>query len=86
MTPCAFIAYYVDNIYDLYNSGKTLSDALFSDFMKNGRKWQREYGLDNWKKPKESLESDEYFEVLKKYDEELWGLTEKNWESEYLNV
>jgi len=51
VTPCAFIPYYVDNIYDLYDTGKTLTDALFSDFMKNGRKWQREYGLDNWKKP-----------------------------------
>lgn len=118
VTPCAFIPYYVDNIYDLYNSGKTLSDAMFSDFMKNGRKWQKEYGLDNCKKPKnwlmpcsirdhyeifrnsvlpkdakpedekarEALESDEYFEVLKKYDEELEGLTEKIWETEYLNV
>jgi len=118
VTPCAFIPYYVDNIYDLYNNGKTLSDALFSDFMKNGRKWQREYGLDNWKKPKnwlmpcsirdhyeifrnsvlptearpedekarEALESEEYFEVLKSYDEELQGLTEKIWETEYLNV
>jgi len=118
ITPCAFIPYYVDNIYDLYNKGKTLSDALFSDFMKNGRKWQREYGLDNWKKPKnwlmpcsirdhyeifrnsvlpkdvipedekarEALESDEYFEVLKKFDEKLEGLTEKIWETEYLNV
>jgi MoaA/NifB/PqqE/SkfB family radical SAM enzyme len=55
VTPCAFIPYYVDNIYDLYNNGKTLSDALFSDFMKNGRKWQREYGLDNCKKPKNWL-------------------------------
>jgi len=118
VTPCAFIPYYVDNIYDLYNNGKTLSDALFSDFMINGRKWQREYGLDNWKKPKnwlmpcsirdhyeifrksvlpkdakpedekakEALESEEYFEVLKNYDEELQGLTEKIWENEYLNV
>ncbi len=51
VTPCAFIPYYVDNIYDLYKNGKTLADAMFSDFMKNGRKWQREYGLDNWKKP-----------------------------------
>jgi len=51
VTPCAFIPYYVDNIYDLYEKGKTLSDAMFSDFMKNGRKWQREYGLDNWKNP-----------------------------------
>jgi hypothetical protein len=118
VTPCAFIPYYVDNIYDLYNNGKTLSDALFSDFMKNGRKWQREYGLDNRKKPKnwlmpcsirdhyevfrnsvlpkgvkpedenarEALESDEYLEVLKNYDEELQDLTEKIWQSEYLSV
>ncbi len=118
VTPCAFIPYYVDNIYDLYDKGRTLSDALFSDFMKNGRKWQREYGLDNWKKPnnwlmpcsirdhyeifrnsvlsknarpedekaKEALESDEYFYVLKRYDEELEKLTKKIWETEYLNV
>ena len=51
VTPCAFIPYYVDNIYDLYNNAKTLSDALFSDFMKNGRKWQLEYGLENRHKP-----------------------------------
>jgi len=51
VTPCAFIPYYVDNIYDLYNNGRTLSDALFSDFMKNGRKWQLEYGLENRHKP-----------------------------------
>jgi len=37
-------------------------------------------------KAKEALESDEYFEVLKKYDEELEGLTEKIWETEYLNI
>jgi len=35
---------------------------------------------------KEALESNEYFEVLKNYDEELHGLTEKIWEKEYLNV
>ena len=118
VTPCAFIPYYVDNIYELYKNGKTLADAMFSDFMKNGRKWQREYGLDNWKKPKnwlmpcsirdhyeifrnsvlpkeakpedekakEALESDEYFEVLKHYDEELEVLTEKIWKNEFLNV
>ena len=118
VTPCAFIPYYVDNIYELYKNGKTLADAMFSDFMKNGRKWQREYGLDNWKKPKnwlmpcsirdhyeifrnsvlpkeakpedknakEALESDEYFEVLKNYDEKLEALTGKIWENEYLNV
>jgi len=118
VTPCAFIPYYVDNIYDLYNNGKTLSDALFSDFMKNGRQWQKKYGLDNRKKPenwlmpcsirdhyeifrnsvlpknakpedqkaKEALESGEYFELLKKYDEKLEHLTKNIWETEYLNV
>jgi MoaA/NifB/PqqE/SkfB family radical SAM enzyme len=118
VTPCAFIPYYVDNIYELYKNGKSLADAMFSDFMKNGRKWQREYGLNNWKKPdnwlmpcsirdhyeifrnsvlpkqakpedenaREALESEEYFEVLKNYDEELQNLTEKVWQNEYLNV
>ena len=35
---------------------------------------------------KEAFESEEYFDVLKNYDEELHGLTEKIWEKEYLNV
>jgi len=118
VTPCVFIPYYVDNVYDLYNNGRTLCDALFSDFMKNGRKWQMQYGLDDWKKPhnwlmpcsirdhyeifkdsvltegakpedekaKEALESAEYFEVMKDYDRQLQGLTEKIWEAEYLNT
>lgn len=55
VTPCVFIPYYVDNIYELYKNGRTLSDAVYSDFMKNGRKWQREYGLDSWKRPKNRL-------------------------------
>ena len=37
-------------------------------------------------KAREALESAEYFEVLKKYDEEMECLTEKIWETEYLNV
>ena len=37
-------------------------------------------------KAKEVLESDEYFEVLKKFDEKLETLTKKIWETEYLNV
>ncbi|MGA2172366.1 MAG: radical SAM/SPASM domain-containing protein [Sedimentisphaerales bacterium] len=55
VTPCAFIPYYVDNIYELYRNGKSLVDALFSEFMKNGRKWQREYGLSNRKHPQNWL-------------------------------
>ncbi len=118
ITPCAFIPYYVDNIYEIYQEGKTLADAMFSDFMKNGWKWQREYGLDDWNKPnnwlmpcsirdhyeifrnsilpkeakpedenaRQALESEEYLEVLKNYDEELQDLTEKIWKNEYLGV
>ncbi len=37
-------------------------------------------------KAKEALESDDYFEVLKAYDEQLQQLTEKIWQNEYLNV
>ena len=116
--PCAFIPYYVDNIYDLYKNGKTLADAMFSDFTKKGRQWQRECGLNNWSRPdnwlmpcfirdhyeifrnvilpkiekledenaQEALESNEYFGILKNYDEELRGLSEIIWKNEYLNV
>ena len=48
--PCVFVPYHVDNIKDLHAQGKTITDALFTDFFKNGRKWQCEYGLDNPKK------------------------------------
>lgn len=47
VTPCAFVPYYVDNIKDLYSKDKTLADALQSEFFKNGRKWQKEYGFEN---------------------------------------
>ncbi|MCD6113526.1 MAG: hypothetical protein J7J86_09730, partial [Bacteroidales bacterium] len=49
--PCVFVPYYVDNIYKLYENGKTIADALNSKFMKNGREWQNKYGLDNLKFP-----------------------------------
>ncbi|MFW5978964.1 MAG: radical SAM/SPASM domain-containing protein [Bacteroidia bacterium] len=49
--PCVFVPYYVDNVYDLYDNDKSLVDALFSDFMKNGRQWIREYGQAHPKNP-----------------------------------
>jgi MoaA/NifB/PqqE/SkfB family radical SAM enzyme len=55
VTPCVFIPYYVDTIYELYAHGKTLADALFSDFMRKGRQWQQEYGLNNCKRPQNWL-------------------------------
>ncbi|MEM4702998.1 MAG: radical SAM protein [Candidatus Pacearchaeota archaeon] len=55
--PCVFVPYYEDNIIDLYKKGKSITDALFSDLFKNGRKWQEEYGFahqsdpSNWLMP-----------------------------------
>ncbi len=53
--PCVFIPYYVDNVYELYKKGKTLADALFSEFFKRGREWQKKYGLSHLKNPENWL-------------------------------
>ncbi|MCI2082795.1 MAG: radical SAM protein [Bacteroidales bacterium] len=45
--PCVFVPYYTDNILKLYDEGKTLEDAYESTLMKNGRKWQNEYSLND---------------------------------------
>ena len=55
--PCVFVPYYVDNVHRLFEQGRPLADGLFSNFMKNGRRWQMEYGLShpacpgNWLMP-----------------------------------
>lgn len=41
--PCVFIPYFSDNIYQLFSEGRSISDALFSDFFIKGRKWQSDY-------------------------------------------
>jgi len=38
--PCVFIPYYKDNVKDLFDQGKKMQDALFSDFFVRGRDWQ----------------------------------------------
>ncbi len=43
ITPCAFVPYYVDNVYNLYKEGKNLAHATLSVLMKNGRKWQKKH-------------------------------------------
>lgn len=42
--PCVFIPYYKDNLFELYQNGKTIAEALMSDYFKRGRQWQIEYG------------------------------------------
>lgn len=59
ITPCVFIPYYVDNVYDLYKQGKTLADALFSDFFKKGRQWQKKH--ENWLMPCSIRDNYHYF-------------------------
>ncbi len=53
--PCVFVPYYVDNIFEIYKRGGTISDALFSEFFKRGREWQYEYGYEFGKTPKNWL-------------------------------
>ena len=70
ITPCAFVPYYVDNVYDLYKQGKTISDALFSDFFKKGREWQKKYGFscpkkaENWLMPCSIRDNYKYFKEI----------------------
>ena len=42
--PCGFVPYYQDNLYELYQNGRTIAEALMSDYFKRGRQWQMEYG------------------------------------------
>ncbi|MDK2977863.1 MAG: hypothetical protein PWP52_577 [Bacteroidales bacterium] len=44
--PCVFVPYYHDNVITLYNSGKSLADAMFSPLFIKGREWQKEYNRD----------------------------------------
>jgi MoaA/NifB/PqqE/SkfB family radical SAM enzyme len=65
--PCVFIPYYVDNVYNLYKKGKTIADALFSDFFKKGREWQCDFGFacrkkaENWLMPCSIRDHYKYF-------------------------
>ncbi|MCF8229424.1 MAG: radical SAM protein [Bacteroidales bacterium] len=49
--PCVFVPFYVDNVFELYSKGKSIGDALHSEFMKRGNNWQKEYGLNNKSQP-----------------------------------
>jgi len=45
--PCVFIPYYKDNVKDLFQKGKKIEDALFSNFFVKGREWQNGYRNSN---------------------------------------
>lgn len=45
--PCVFVPYHVDNIKDIYASGKDLGDAIQSKMFKNGRAWQNKYRFED---------------------------------------
>jgi len=44
ITPCVFVPYYQETVYDLFKKGKTLSDALTAPLFERGRRWQYNYG------------------------------------------
>ncbi len=43
VTPCVFNPYFTHNIKDVYESGGTLTDVLFSSLFEGIRRWQRDY-------------------------------------------
>jgi len=42
--PCVFVPYYKHNLYELYENGQTIEEALMSGYFKRGRQWQNEFG------------------------------------------
>lgn len=49
--PCVFVPYVVDNIIQAQDEGRNLASILKSPMLKNGRQWQRHYGLDHLDRP-----------------------------------
>ncbi|UCH93566.1 MAG: radical SAM protein [Candidatus Aminicenantes bacterium] len=45
ITPCVFVPYSANNIYDLYKKGGTLDDILLTPMFKRVREWQASYGF-----------------------------------------
>jgi hypothetical protein len=50
-----FSLYTIDNIYDVYNSNRTLSSILSSPFFKSIREWQENYGREKHGKRAQNL-------------------------------
>lgn len=44
IAPCVFFPYYLDNVYELYEKGLSLTEALKSSLFREIRSWQGEYG------------------------------------------
>jgi MoaA/NifB/PqqE/SkfB family radical SAM enzyme len=43
ISPCVFFPYYVDNIFDVYKSNRTLSSVLSNPLFQSIRSWQQRY-------------------------------------------
>lgn len=44
ITPCVFVPYWKHNLNDLYRDGKSVMDAIMSDYFQRGRDWQKQQG------------------------------------------
>ena len=53
--PCVFVPYAVDNIYDVYNSGRTLSSVLDNPVFTGWKRWQADYKGQAGQKPTQNL-------------------------------
>ncbi len=76
ITPCVFIPYAADNIYDIYERGGTINDAFETQFFKDIRQFQDDYAyarkhpdIDNWLCPCPTRDHhDKFQEILQKND------------------
>jgi MoaA/NifB/PqqE/SkfB family radical SAM enzyme len=73
ITPCVFIPYSCDNIYDLYERGGSINDILKAPIFQKIRKWQDSYGfsksrekVQNWLCPCAIRDHFDEFQILRK--------------------
>jgi MoaA/NifB/PqqE/SkfB family radical SAM enzyme len=43
ISPCVFFPYFIDNIYDVYKTGRSLSSLLSAPLFESIRSWQKDY-------------------------------------------
>ncbi len=55
LSPCVFFPYAVDNLYDMYERGDTITSVLETDYFKRIRAWQDAYRGDDGEKPVRNL-------------------------------
>ena len=55
ISPCVFFPYAIDNLYEMYARGDTITSVLFTDYFKRIRAWQNDYLGHDGKEPVKNL-------------------------------